>query len=176
VSQGIRFTGGANDNPTVEMDGKTYVVPLANPKAFEGSNVVNGRQVIDAAATLTADDCGALCLFNLAAGFTYTLPAAQKGLWFDFLVTVTVTSVAAKVICASGDFILGGFIQSPDGTDDLAVHAANGTTHVSWNGNGTTTGGYQGDFFRLTAISGTQWVIQGLGLATGSEDTPFATS
>jgi hypothetical protein len=175
VSQGIRFTGGPNLPPTIEMNGETYVVQVV-PASAQGSNPAASRVVKNGAATLTADESGALCLFSTAAGYTYTLPAAAPGLWFDFLITTTITSVAAKVICASGDFILGSFLQSPDGTDAVAAHAANGSTHVAWSANGTTTGGYAGDSFRLTAISTTQWVIQGLGLATGSEATPFATS
>lgn len=134
------------------------------------------RPVKTAAATLTEADNGALCLFNLAAGFTYTLPAASPGLWFEFQVTVTVTSVAAKLICASGDFLIGHFIQSTDGTYTSAAHAANGTDIVSWNGNGSTTGGLVGDWFRVTAISDSQWAIYGMGRATGNEATPFATS
>jgi hypothetical protein len=134
------------------------------------------RTVKTAAATLTEADSGALCLFNAAAGFTYTLPAAQAGLWFEFQVTVTVTSVAAKIMCASGDFLLGHFIQSTDGTYTTAAHAANGTDIVSWNGNGGSTGGLIGDLVRVVAISDSQWAISGFGRATGSEATPFATS
>ncbi len=134
------------------------------------------RKVFAAARTLTADDNGALCLFNTAAGYTYTLPAAQPGLYFDFQVTVTITSVGAKIICASGDFLLGHFIQSTDGTYTSAAHAANGTNIVSWNGDGSTTGGLIGDIVRVIAISDTQWAVWGMGRATGSEATPFATS
>ena len=129
------------------------------------------------AATLTREDSGGLCVFSTAAGYAFTLPKAEQGLWFDFVVSIDITSVAAKVLTASAtEFILGSFIQSPDGTALLAAHNANGTTIRSWNGNGTTTGGYAGDHFRLTAISSTVWVIQGVGLATGAEATPFATS
>ncbi len=134
------------------------------------------RSVKTAAATLTEADSGALCLFNLAAGFTYTLPAAQTGLWFEFQVTVTVTSVAAKIICATGDFLIGHFVQSTDSTYVTAAHAANGTNIVSWNGNGSTTGGLIGDYVRVVAISDTQWAVYGFGSATGTEATPFATS
>lgn len=154
---------------------------LAGNNTFSGTNYVSGtlaykRIVKTGAATLTAAESGALCLFNAAAGFTYTLPATAVGLWFDFLVTVTVTSVAAKVITPASSFIVGSFLQIPDTAAQIVAHAANGTTHVSWNGNGTTTGGYAGDRFRLTAISSTVWAIEGIGLATGSEATPFATS
>lgn len=134
------------------------------------------RTVKTAAATLTEADSGALCVFATAAGYTYTLPSAVAGLFFDFVVNVTITSSAAKVITASGDFLIGNFIQSTDSTYTSASHAANGTDIVSWNGNGTTTGGYIGDWFRVTAISDSQWQIHGMGRATGSEATPFATS
>lgn len=135
------------------------------------------RKVYNAVTTLTEADSGALCVFGTAAGYTYTLPTAVAGMWFDFVVAVTITSSAAKVITASSaEFILGSFLQIPDTAAQAAAFNANGTTIRSWNGNGSTTGGYAGDWFRLTAISATQWVINGAGLATGTEATPFATS
>lgn len=136
------------------------------------------RRVYTTATTLTAADSGALCVWNAAAGFTFTLPAADQGLFFDFVVAVTATSSAHKVITASAsEFILGAFLQIPDGAAQIAAQAANGSTIRAWSGNGTTTGGYAGDSFRLTAISTTQWVVShGFGLATGTEATPWATS
>lgn len=154
----------------------------------EGPLVVDGvglpfyqrRKVFAGAArTLTQDDSGALCQFSTAAGYAYTLPAITAenlGIWFDFLVTTTITTVGARAVCATGDFIFGSFIQSPDGTTLLAAHPANGTTHLAIDMNGTTTGGYSGDHYRLTAINATMWAVQGVGLATGTEATPFATS
>jgi hypothetical protein len=134
------------------------------------------RKVYNAVTILTAADSGAMCIWGAAAGYTYTLPAAAAGLYFDFLVGITITSSAAKVVTASGDFLLGNFIQSTDGTYTSASHAADGSTITSWNGNGTTTGGLVGDWLRVVAISGTQWYVHGMGRATGSEATPFATS
>lgn len=134
------------------------------------------RPVKTGAQTLAKEDSGALCLFNTAAGYTFTLPPAEQGLWFEFAVHTTITSSAAKVITASGDFLVGTFIQSTDGTYTSTNRDADGSTHVSWNGNGSTTGGLIGDWFRVVAISDTQWFILGMGRATGSEATPFATS
>lgn len=139
-----------------------------------GGTVV--RPVKTAAATLTRAESGAFCLFSTAAGYTYTLPDAEAGLWFEFYVGVTITSVAAKVVTASGDFLLGNYIQSTDGTYTSASHLADGSTITSWNGNGSTTGGLVGDWLRVVAISGTQWSVYGMGRATGTEATPFATS
>mgnify|MGYP001568121463 CR=1 FL=1 len=162
LEQVARFTDGPQQTDAFGL------MPWQRRKVFSG-----------AAKILTAADSGALCLWTTAAGYLFTLPAITVeniGMWFDFNVHTTITSVGAKVITSSGDFLVGSFIQSPDSTTLLAAHAANGTTHVSWNGDGTTTGGYSGDFFRVTSINGTQWLIFGLGLATGTEATPFATS
>lgn len=141
------------------------------------SGVYGSKRVVKtAAATLLASESGAMCYFATAAGYTYTLPPAERGLWFEFEVLVTITSVAAKTICSTGDFLLGNFIQSTDGTYTTASHAANGTDIVAISMNGTTTGGYVGDTWRVIAISDSQWAIDGEGRATGSEATPFATS
>jgi hypothetical protein len=156
-------------------------VTVSGNLAVTGTSALTGlvsgpRKVYNAVTTLTAADSGAFCIWGTAAGYTYTLPAAAAGLWFDFLVGITITSSAAKVVTASGDFLLGNFIQSTDGTYTSASHAADGSTITSWNGNGTTTGGLVGDWLRVVAISGTQWYVHGMGRATGAEATPFATS
>jgi hypothetical protein len=148
---------------------------------FRTSKILNGtrgikRPVKQAAATLTAEDSGALCLFNAAAGFTYTLPPAETGLHFRFIVTTTVTSSVARIACASGDFLLGTILQSTDGTYTTAGRSADGSADLAWEGNGTTTGGIKGDWVEVTAISGTQWAISGFNAATGSEATPIKTS
>lgn len=133
--------------------------------------------VYTAATTLAATDSGATCFFNSAAGDIYTLPTPAAGLRFRFVVLVTITSNAAKVITGSAShFLLGGFIQSTDGTYTSAFQAANGTTIRAWSGNGSTTGGLQGDWFEVVGINTTQYAIWGMGRATGTEATPFATS
>lgn len=157
-------------------DGTAYRgVPLSGAAIAQ---VISGARVTKTAvATLTAGDSGALCVFNSAAGDIYTLPVPTAGLWFDFVVTVTATSNNQKVITSQAtEFLLGTFVQSTDGTYTSALQSANGTTIRSWVGNGSTTGGIKGDWFRVTAISATQWVIWGMGSATGAEATPFATS
>lgn len=177
--------GGLNTAKSGTLSG-TYTFSGSNTHSgnntFSGTNTFTGTLgskciVKTAAATLTAADSGAVCIFNSAAGDIYTLPTAASGLVYDFVVVTTITSNAAKVITASAsEFLLGSFIQSTDGTYTSAAHAANGTTIRAWSGNGSTTGGLAGDWFRVCGISSTQWVIWGMGRATGSEATPFATS
>jgi hypothetical protein len=141
------------------------------------------RELIgDAVATrqLLADESGALCQLDVASGVTYTLPAltaALIGMQFEFATTVTVTSNSHKVVTADTSTFLVGQVQMiTAGSATTLAAAANGTTHRSLTSNGTTTGGVIGDRFRVTAISATQWLIDGVVAGTGTLATPFATS
>lgn len=139
------------------------------------------RQVIDgvgATRTLLAEESGAKCLFDRAAGNVYTLPAPAAGMQFDFSATVLVTSNAYKVITNSASVFLigslvGGSLTVADSGD---VFQADGTTHVAVSMNGSTTGGLVGGNIRFTAISSTQWLVEGDFVASGTVATPFATS
>lgn len=185
------------NNGTSPQDSPLFITPSAAPSYHKAGGIyvnstdyimrvsngtsllpVGGKRVIKtAAATLTAAESGAVCFFNSAAGDIYTLPVPVAGLHYRFVVLTTITSNAAKVITSAGtEFLLGGFIQSTDGTYTSAFHAANGTTIRAISMNGSTTGGLQGDWWEVVAISATQWAIWGMGRATGSEATPFATS
>jgi hypothetical protein len=151
------------------------VTGISGDVAVTGS-LAAPRKVYTTATVLTAADSGALCIFSTAAGQIYTLPPAAAGLWFDFNVAVTATSLVHRVVCTTGDFLLGTFTQSTDGTYTSALRAADGATHLAWEGNGSTKGGIVGDWLRVTAISATQWNVYGMGSATGAEATPFVTS
>lgn len=134
------------------------------------------RKVYAAATTLTEADSGALLRFATAAGITYTLPAAVAGLEFEIVVDTTATSLVHRLACASGDFLIGTVLQGQPTTFTQTARTANGSTHLAWEGDGSTTGGIIGDHMWVTAISGTQWEIRGLNTATGSTATPFKTS
>lgn len=128
---------------------------------------------VGATKTLTAEDNGALCLFDRAAGVAYTLPKPRVGLEFDFLVTVAVTSNAHKVV-TNAAFLVGGIIMG-----DVTVaqsgdyFEANGTSHVEISGEGSTTGGLLGERYKVTCINGTQWAIHGVCHGAGTLATPF---
>lgn len=139
------------------------------------------RQVIQsvgATRTLLAEESGALCLLDRAAGVVYTLPAPSEGMQFEFLATVAVTSNAYKMITNSASvFLIGGVIMG-----DVTVaqsgdyFEADGSTHVALSANGSTTGGLLGERYVVTAISATQWAIHGVCHGAGTLATPFATS
>lgn len=135
-------------------------------------------QGMGATRTLLAEESGALCLNDRAAGIVWTLPAPVEGMQFEFLATVAVTTNTYKVITnAATVFLVGGAIM---GDVTLAnsgdYFEADGTTIVAITENGSTTGGLLGDSFIVTAISSTKWGIRGVLHGAGLLATPFATS
>lgn len=137
--------------------------------------------ISDSGATrsLNETESGSLALFNRAAGIVYTLPTAPKvGTFFDFVITTTITSNAAKVITGAGtELLIGGYTNvDTDTSNAVAAFTANGSTHVSVSMNGTTTGGILGTKLRFTCLSATRWMVEGIVQGSGVVATSFATS
>lgn len=155
----------------------------AVPVTVSGS-IVPGqhRQVIsEAVATrqLLPEESGALCVFGLATGVTYTLPTPVVGMYFDFLATVSVSSANYKTITKTiaSEFLIGGVgILSLTVADAGDFFVANGTSHVAITEDGITKGGLVGGGYRLVAISTTQWAVSGITCGSGTLADPFATS
>lgn len=141
------------------------------------------RLVLNSAQTLTTAQSGSLCLWNLAAGFTYTLPtltANDVGTWFDFHVTVSATSVAHKVIAGAGQYLIGalheGVIDTTPAANPGPKFFTAGATDIAVSMAGTTTGGLIGTRIRVEACPGLTWAITGCVVGSGAIATPFATS
>ena len=155
-----------------------YYVQYArvNGGFWNKSAVISG---LGATRTLTANESGAVIDLDRAAGIVVTLPAPAEGLYFDFVASVSVTSNAYKVSTATQgtDFIAGGVLNiDSDTSDALVSHRCDGTTHDNYSMNGTTTGGLIGTKFRLTAVSGTVWVLEGRMIGNGTVATSCSTT
>lgn len=138
-------------------------------------NVISGS---GATRTLNENESGSVVLFDRAAGIVYTLPTAKPGMFFDFHVTTTITSNAAKIITSAGtELLIGGYTNvDTDTSNAVAVFDANGSTHVAVSMNGTTTGAIAGTHLRFTCLSSTRWLVEGLVRGSGVVATAFATS
>lgn len=134
--------------------------------------------IVDVTATTTLDPnrSGAVVLLDVAAGATVTLPKPQTGLNYTFVVKTTVTSGSYKVITDAGTTLVLGQLNVPVAAGTSSAFYGDGTTHVSINLNGTTTGGLKGGQFELVCIDGTHWVVNGSIEGSGTVATPFATS
>lgn len=144
------------------------------------------RRTVTGATILTTAQSGSLCIWNTAAGYLFTLPQIvdnDAGVYFDFQVAVTNTSVACKIICATGDFLLGSVLSTviattPSSTAGPKAFAFDGTTHLAcvMGGSDTTAGGVTGTRIRVEALNATQWLISGSIIGAGTIVTPASTS
>lgn len=136
------------------------------------------REVISegsATRTLLKEESGALCLFDSAAGVVYTLPAPVKGMQFDFSVSVSRTSNSHTIITNAGTVFLLGAYMAGDAAIATSgdIFTGNGSSHVSLVFDGDTKGGLVGGHIRCTALSATQWFVEGIAIGTGTMVTAF---
>lgn len=139
---------------------------------------------ITAARTLLAEESGALCVWTTATGATVTLPAPVIGTDFEFMVAVTNTGTAIKVITSAASvFIGGGCLTFIDNTTPAANPGPKGflfdsaaSIAVLMGGSDTTAGGIAGTRFRLTCVSATLWIVEGNIRAAGTIVTPASAS
>jgi hypothetical protein len=128
---------------------------------------------------LLPEESGSTIIFDATDQITVRLPTPVVGMFFDFQTDVGVTtSDTHKIITKTiaSEFLIGGIDSTSTAVAEGGdTFVANGTTHVSIDSNGSTTGGLPGQTFRLKAKSATQWSVTGLLAGTGTLATPFAT-
>jgi hypothetical protein len=143
------------------------------------------KPVISANANIAAAAAfpNSIFVFGDADGATVTLPdsgdGSQIGKTFEFVVTVTATSNAHKVVFTdtTNEKIYGQVVAvDTDTSDGDAVFAAQaGDNFSALSLNGTTTG-IIGSRFTLTNVAADVWFAEGFIHHTGDAATPFATS
>jgi hypothetical protein len=128
--------------------------------------------------TLQPSDSGSLVTLGRAAGAVVTLPTPKEGMQFDFGVVVQRTSNSYKIITAAATQFLIGAYMAGDATIATSgdIFTGDGTTHISLLFDGDTKGGFVGGRLRFTALSATQWYVEGLAIGTGTMVTAFSTS
>lgn len=180
---GVKVIGRATGtNATLQVIGSGTNEGLdIKPKAAGNIRVYGNKTVVvsgsGATVTLTADQSGSTCLFDRAAGIVYTLPASTAGLYFEFFVTTTITSNSAKVITAdASSLIIGGMMGDDTDTSDANAYfpAVAASSYIAVLMDGITHGGLVGSHFRLTCLSTTRWMCEGVSCATGTIATPFS--
>lgn len=152
------------------------------PAVINSSLTVNGSingqsnvSSVTADETLTTADSGSTLLLDAAAGATVTLPAPAAGLTYTFVVLTTVTSNSYKVVTDASTTFLQGYLAVPVAAGTSTYFFADGTSDISINLNGSTTGGLLGGQFSVTCLDGTQWQVSGVVEGSGTVATPFAT-
>lgn len=189
----VVLEGGLNTNKAVSFGSTLQVLGSTTLAALSVTSLANsGTSTGTKAAvtpsggstrTLTAANSGSINLFDNIGSITYTLPAPTVGLSYQFFWTVTQTSGAHTIITDAGTTLLQGAIgmfsgedTTPSSTLGPKMYAGNGTTHVKYTSNGTTTGGGVGTYLRFVCVDATHWYVEGqVKSPSGTIATPFST-
>ena len=157
---------------------------MANPlygqnKADDDINVY-GRGKVNIIAnggtdvSLTAEDSGAVCLFDTAGASSFKLPAPAAGLAFTFVNTITCTADhVIKTNTLNTDGFLGGVVSCSTGAsaDSFSADADGSNDHITLNG--STTGGLAGSRIHCVAIDSENWAVNGQLVTSGTSATCF---
>jgi hypothetical protein len=142
-----------------------------------GLHDVGGSASGGVTRVLKASESGGLFLLDSAAGVAYTLPVPVAGMKFAFYATVAVTSsdVYAINTDAATTFIGGSLIMGIAATDTNESQVGDETSDVTITMNGSTTGGLEGTYIEVVALSATVWIARNSHvIGSGDIATPFA--
>lgn len=128
--------------------------------------------------TLTAAQCGQAFALDAATGVVYILPATlpTPGCTYHFFVTTSVTSNSHEIESGSGSHFFQGAPFMIAAAATLATAQCNGTTHIAYKTNGTTTGGLIGTDITATVVSSTLVWLSGVNAGSGSLATACSTT
>ena len=143
------------------------------------ANIIDTGGAYATPIALTAAQSGSVILVDDAAGLDFTLPAIAAtdiGIFYDFVVTTTISSNNFRVTAATGDLLNGGlWIADFDTANTGAYFAPDQSDDLVMTMNGSTKGGKKGTHVRFTAISATGWYVTGYTVfGDGALATPFS--
>ncbi len=131
--------------------------------------------VLTASTTITSSMMNRVIVFKAAAGLTATLPKALgQGFRFYFYVLTTVTSNSYIIARAIAADVMQGIAYVSFGTTNVNGFIP-GAADNTFTQNGTTCGGYKGDYVCMTDIGLNCWSVQANLQATTSAATPYST-
>jgi hypothetical protein len=128
--------------------------------------------VTTATRTLSRNENGSIVVLDRAAGSVVTLPAASRGLEFQFVVKTAVTSNAYTVDGGTDEF--RGVILSAQNNAASKSFTGDPASDVKITSNGTTTGGRVGSNFTVVCDTDGIWTAQGAMVSSTTAATPFS--
>ena len=126
---------------------------------------------ISGTRTLLASESGATIAWSLGSAHHITLPAAEVGRRYSFIIYAGSNS-NHTIITQTADKIHGkAFVAksaAADSCNTQNVAKASGVDKVHWDGNATTHGGLAGDTCELICVEKGYWVANVLQSTTGT--------
>ena len=177
ISNGKEDWYGWNGTAFVKLSSFTPAGVIAT--TFGGLGIQSSASLGGSPVTLTSAQCGEAFALDAATGVVYILPATQPpvGCTYDFYVTTSVTSNSHEIESGSASHFLQGtptYVVGAGG--NAAAFYCNGSSHIAFKTNGTTTGGLQGSHIKVTVISSTVAVLDGLNSGSGTLATACSTT
>jgi hypothetical protein len=114
-------------------------------------------ETLSADKTITSAEAGEVYL--VGAAVSVTLPAAEDGAYFKFILSADITSATALVITAAGSSVLKGAVMALQGTSVSGIEASDGADTILTVGS-TANDVLAGSFVECVC-DGTDWVITG---------------
>jgi hypothetical protein len=136
---------------------------------------------VTAALTLNQDvHDGKVLTVNSAAGIALTLPASTgQGARYRLYIGTTITSIGTTIkVANASDFMFGNVYQAGATGASTAFSTANtgtaGTESDTITMNGTTTGGFKGDYLDIEDVALNAWRVLLHTRISGTAATPFS--
>ena len=160
-------------------DSKYVTAKYYNALKEDFDEYVFRSDIIDATSAtlgLTAKDTNKLILLDRAAGVTVSLPAAEIGLRFRFLVNSDVTSNGYIINTQNTSDLFTGGVMITDSTTPEApdMFKPDLSNDDSMTMDGSTTGGLIGTAFEIICTSANRWYVTGVLDGAGTLATPFS--
>lgn len=171
-----RYQSGMQEHGNLTVDGDLVVTGSVTATGGVSPGIT---EVTSATLTVTAaEHAGKTIALNRAAGIAVTMPAATgTGNVYKFVVATTFTGAATIKSVVGTDVMIGHAIMG-NNTDNTTVRwpALSSDTFdtIDLLGTSNSTGGIEGQVIVMTDISATEWLVEIVGDAAGTEATPFA--
>lgn len=160
------------------ISGGTISGTLTAPLQGSIQSVQSSASLGGTPVTLTAAQCGQAFAMDAATGVIYIMPSTfpAAGCTYDFFVTVSVTSNAHEIETGNGAHFFQGAPFMIAAAATLATAQCNGSSHIAYKTNGTTTGGLIGTHIRATVVSTTLAWLDGVNAGSGALSTACSAS
>ena len=157
-----------------------YDTSASTTKYVSGSKVRGAASgVVDTTATTltvtAASHSGKVITISSASPIAVTLPQATgTGNRYKFVVLVTATATAHTIKVANATDVMTGFVHAMTTSSDNVIGYKTSATSDTISLNGTTKGGYSGDWFEIVDAKSGVFHVHGATEATGTTATPFS--
>jgi len=178
IAAGKTFTV-SNSITLAGTDGTTMTAPAVSSGLSATMAIpVSSASLGGSPVTLTAAQCGGAFNLDAATGVVYILPSTlpAAGCTYDFVVTTSVTSNSHEIESGNAAHFLSGVPIELSATATSRADVCNGSTHIAYKTNGTTTGGVIGTKLRATVQSATAIWLEGINYGSGSLATGCSTT